>query len=232
MTYFYKMHYLFKLVFALFLLILWACGEVDSDTEATTPLTVIHDSFTDSRDGYLYGTVQVGTQIWMVENLRYLPQLNGVEFSTNLAKYYVFGYNGTDVSVARELEKYQAYGVLYNWVAASTACPVGWHLPTASDWDTLIQVLGGSQVAGRKLKAADGWKSIANGSDEINFSAMPSGFFHNGIFNSEFYYAYWWSAEQPGGNSSVVYYIHDQRDDFENTIQPKFNGYAVRCVQN
>ncbi|MBS0010414.1 MAG: hypothetical protein KFF49_03335, partial [Bacteroidales bacterium] len=51
--------------------------------------------------------------------------------------YYVYGYEGSNVSEAKATINYQTYGVLYNWPAALTACPDGWHLPTDAERPSL-----------------------------------------------------------------------------------------------
>lgn len=89
-------------------------------------------------DGYTYTTVEIGNQTWMAENLKYLPSVvaAGTESDTSPC-YYVYDYNGTDVSVAKATDNYKTYGVLYNWTAAQNACPPGWHLPTDTEWRNL-----------------------------------------------------------------------------------------------
>ncbi|MCF8358778.1 MAG: hypothetical protein K9H26_08480 [Prolixibacteraceae bacterium] len=85
----------------------------------------------DERDGNYYNTVKIGEQIWMAENLAYLPQINRPsEQSYTIPLYYVYEYEGTEVNEAKAIENYQIYGVLYNWQAAISACPSGWHLPS------------------------------------------------------------------------------------------------------
>lgn len=123
-----------------------------------TVLSMIEQSgFIDSRDGNLYRVIHVGTQYWLAENLRYLPNVNpaseGSEDSgqTNLSKYYVYGYDGNDVAAAKSEAAYETYGVLYNWNAAMNrssssssnpsgvqgVCPDGWHLPSDAEWTAL-----------------------------------------------------------------------------------------------
>jgi len=110
------------------------------------------DSLTDTRDGHIYNTVQIGTQCWMAKNLAYLPTVSpSSSASYTIPLYYVYDYQGTDVSAAKATTNYQTYGVLYNWVAAMAGeassnsvpsgvhgiCPVGWHLPSDEEWKIL-----------------------------------------------------------------------------------------------
>ncbi|MGI6410801.1 MAG: FISUMP domain-containing protein [Bacteroidales bacterium] len=83
----------------------------------------------DARDGNAYKTVKIGNQIWLAENLKYLPSVVGPGTeSESTPYYYVYGYNGTNVTDAKATSNYATYGVLYNWTAAMDACPDGWHL--------------------------------------------------------------------------------------------------------
>jgi len=100
----------------------WSCG----------------NSFMDARDSNIYPTVQIGTQCWMKKNLAYLPSVVGPGTGSETTPYYyVYNYNGTDVATAKSQTNYTTYGVLYNWSAALTACPSGWHLPTDAELNTL-----------------------------------------------------------------------------------------------
>ncbi|HLW09227.1 MAG TPA: SUMF1/EgtB/PvdO family nonheme iron enzyme, partial [Fermentimonas sp.] len=101
------------------------------------------NGFVDSRDGNVYPTVTIGNQVWMAENLKYLPQVVGPATASETAPYnYVYDYNGTDVEAAKATENYSDYGVLYNWQAATEACPTGWHLPSDDEWRELTDFIG------------------------------------------------------------------------------------------
>ncbi|MBK7522649.1 MAG: fibrobacter succinogenes major paralogous domain-containing protein [Saprospiraceae bacterium] len=49
------------------------------------------------------------------------------------------------------------FGKLYNWYAINDPrglAPQGWHIPNDEEWTTLETTLGGSSVAGGKMKEA------------------------------------------------------------------------------
>ena len=78
-------------------------------------------------------------------------------------------YNNSDDNAA-------VYGYLYNWWAVylfSLYPPKGLRVPTKADFDQLVATLGGSSVAGGKLKKEDRKSTRLNSSHEIP-SRMPS----------------------------------------------------------
>lgn len=116
-------------------------------------------TFTDSRDGHKYKWVKIGNQIWMAENLAYMPHVNPPKKQEN--GIWVYGYDGQDVAEAKATGNYQKYGCLYSWTTAMAIdekyltqpwkgdtvnhqgiCPSGWHLPTDTEWKELEMALG------------------------------------------------------------------------------------------
>lgn len=136
-------------------------------------------TFIDNRDNHIYQWVKIGKQIWMAENMAYLPQVDRYSsYSTDEERFYVYGYNGNKVPDARNTVYYQLYGVLYNRPAAEAVCPEGWHLPVDDDWITLTTFL--TPNAGRKMKSATGWEmdyygNDCNGDNSSGFNALPGG---------------------------------------------------------
>ena len=136
-----------------------------------------------SYQGYSYSTVQIGDQCWFAENCRYLPEVSALSSSSHTEpRYYVVGYEGTDVSAAMETDYYANLGVLYNWSAVLTEdiCPSGWHIPSGDEVNELAEYLGGAEVAGYALKSTSGWvgfdgETAGNGSNSSGFNALPSG---------------------------------------------------------
>jgi uncharacterized protein (TIGR02145 family) len=147
------------------------------------------ETFTDKRNGTVYKSVVIGTQTWMAENLK----VNLPYFS----KCYDDLESNCDI-----------YGRLYNWTAAGSVCPDGWHLPEAEEWLTLINYVedGDEGSNGRKLRTTSGWewsdpyyykyKGNPNGTDDFGFSALPGGmcFSRNGSekFDDIGYRTFWW----------------------------------------
>jgi len=213
----------------------WACG----------------DNFTDTRDNNVYTTVQIGNQCWMAKNLAYLPSVVGPETGSETTPYYyVNGYNGTNVSLAKAQANYATYGVLYNWAAAmsssasSTAnpsgvqgiCPVGWHLPSDAEWTELTDYLGGWQVAGGKLKNSGTtyWSSPNTGATNISgFTALPGGYRHYGYFDNICYVGSWWSATETYLIDNV--WFRNMLYDYSYVNKSGNNkelGYSVRCLRD
>lgn len=131
-------------------------------------------------EGNTYKTVQIGSQLWMAENLKTtkysngteIPLVTGQEWYTMTSQGYCW-YNNDYKNFGK------IYGALYNWAAIETGnlCPTGWHVPTDNDWNTLCKYLGGEKSAGGKLKESgtQHWKSPnAGATDSIAFSG-PSG---------------------------------------------------------
>ncbi|NLB64091.1 MAG: hypothetical protein GX801_08310 [Fibrobacter sp.] len=195
-------------------------------------IRVLVNMFTDYRDGTEYRYVTIGTQVWMAENLRYLPSLNGTDTSSIVSRYYVYGYRGTSIGEAKGTENYQTYGALYNWPAALTACPAGWHLPDFTEWDVLAGYVGGRGIAGRKLKAISGWYNNGNGIGQNGFAALPGGGFHGGSFYNMSYSGYWWSATEYDASNAYYRYMNCSSDGMSLGNRYKRRGRSVRCVKD
>jgi len=192
---------------------------------------IFTDTFTDIRDGKIYGKVEIGGKWWMAENLNYdIVNGNGS---------WCYGNNGYNC---------YTYGRLYTWNVAMAACPSGWHLPTRDEWDNLVATAGGWETAGKKLKSTSGWYRGGNGTDDFGFSALPGGA-HYGNLHSDgvirYYFeravsgGYWWTATEYNGTEYIgdpvyirhIYYDYDRvfHDDY---VDSKSHGFSVRCVED
>jgi len=209
------------------------------------------EAFIDSRDNSTYQAVQIGSQCWMSENLKYLPFVSVPANGSETVPYnYVYGYNGTNVSDAKSTSNFQNYGVLYNWASAMNGslssnsnpsgvqgiCPNGWHLPSNTEWIQLINFLGTDNVAGGKLKEVGfgHWNSPNTGAtNESGFTALPGGYRHtpgtfNSIGNDGFYYT---STESSSTNAIGKYIGHTFVNIYDNNGN-KGIGFNVRCIKD
>jgi uncharacterized protein (TIGR02145 family) len=191
-----------------------------------------------------YKTVKIGEQVWMAENLAYLPSVSQLQAgSETVPHYYVYDYDGTDTEAARQNPNYQTYGVLYNWTAALTACPEGWHLPSNDEWNELEMTLGmtpamidrtfwrGTNQA-EKLKNNSGWDREGNGTNEVGFCGLPGGVRYPDQFMGVGLGTYWWSSTEY--NSSIAWErsITFDRGAIWRNGGVKLAGFSVRCVKN
>lgn len=210
-------------------------------------------TFIDSRDGNEYNWVQIGDQVWMAENLAYLPSVNMVADGSEDAAgsyYYVYGYDGTNVADAKATDNYATYGVLYNWTAAmdgeasSTTnpsgiqgvCPAGWHLPSDAEWTELTDYLGGTSVAGGKLKetGTTHWASPNTGAtNETGFTALPGGDrYSSGTFSYIGSHGFWWSATEHGAVAAWDSDVNSADSYVRRNLYGKDVGFSVRCVRD
>lgn len=193
-------------------------------------------SFTDSRDGHTYKWVKIGKQVWMAENLAYLPLVSpSAAGSKNSLHYYVYGYEGTVVSEAKATNNYRTYGVLYNWQSAKNSCPIGWHLPEDAEWTELINYIGGESAAGGSLKDdGDSWTVPNTGANNSSgFSALPGGYRSSkGIFYFLGYRGYWWSSTGHNAAGAWVIVMRNSSGVLDRNNSNEENGFSVRCIRD
>jgi uncharacterized protein (TIGR02145 family) len=136
-------------------------------------------------DGNVYHTVTVGNQEWMVENLkvthfndgREIPLVADQNIWNDLPNikspgYCLYNNNEANKSI---------YGCLYNWYSIDNPLlvPSGWRVANNYDWQTLIDYLGGLDVAGGKMKdiGITYWKSPNDGAtNESGLTVLPAGY--------------------------------------------------------
>jgi len=204
-------------------------------------------SFTDPRNGTVYSYSNIGTQTWMTRNMDYLPSVSRSTMeSPTEALYYVYDYEGEDLTAAKASANYTTFGVLYNWTAALTACPAGWHLPGDAEWKTLELYLGMEQAdidtegarasgqVGDKMKSHTGWPEGGNGSNSSGFAALPGGFtFPSGGFGNSTHQAQFWSStENEDLSLSWTRRLNWSGVGIDRVASTRSRGYSVRCLKD
>ena len=194
--------------------------------------------FFDARDNHKYRWVKIGNQVWMAENLAYLPFLTDptvqAEKDSNI---YVRNYFGVNIEEARQTENYKTYGALYSWKMATELCPSGWHLPDTNEWNELVDFLGGKEIAGGKLKERGTFHWLEpnlGATDEVGFGALPSGSYIFGWkFSHEGRYFENWSRNEHSDLKASYYSISSDKGNVEfHAIINKFASTSVRCIKD
>jgi uncharacterized protein (TIGR02145 family) len=160
--------------------------------------------------------VQIGNQIWKNKNLAIDDGQGGIHTQT-------VNYGQGDV-----VEYY------YTWDAAVrvAASIPGWHLPTTAEWNTLATTVGGSSIAGTKLKSTYGWKNNGNGDGSYNFAIFPAGDWSPNSGPIDFSgFAYFWTSTETTGtaayNVNFFYGASMYSWDYN-----KEYGYSVRLIKD
>ena len=188
-------------------------------------------------EGNLYHYVTIGTQVWMVENLKTTKYRNGdaipnltANTSWNNATSGSFCYYNNDL-----LNK-DIYGVLYNWHAVSdnrNIAPSGWHIPSDAEFITLRTFVGGEGAAGAKLKETGftHWTSPNEGAtNESGYTALPGGFRNpDGTFANIGKSTYWYTSTL--GSIFGLYNTSTQMY-YGSGGNVKVAGYSIRCLRD
>lgn len=93
--------------------------------------------------------------------------------------------------------------------------------------------VGGTNVAGKKLKAISTLWTTNTGTDNYGFSALPSGMVFGGIsFTSAGTFGFWWTTKDYGSYYAYHRYISSNYDYTYSSNTSKISGMAVRCIQD
>jgi len=204
---------------------------------------VNYGSIFDARDGEVYRTIHIGTQIWMAQNLNYRNNVG----STDTAGL-CYGFS---------MDSCAKYGRLYTWgeaVGASThydtfslypsapvqgICPSGWHVPADSEWtkltDTTLSTYDSVQALSIVLASRSGWTNLsAIGTDSLGFRALPAGDGNwSGGFQGEGMDANFWTTADPDsqhaeGRTLILLSQNPSLVD----LWFKADGLSIRCLKN
>lgn len=244
-----KLKYTYTLLILTSVLFLFSCKKEKEEIKEKEFGTV-----TDS-DGNVYQTIKIGSQWWMMENLKTTKYRNGTYIkaigadnnawsTTTKGAYCVFDNNPDFVST---------YGYLYNGYAVNDSnqlAPEGWHIPTDYDWKVLEKELGLTETEvsnlgwrgsdeGDKLKveAPEKWTEVSPvwGSNESGFKALPGAC---RVFTGEIAdpgigaVAFWWSASSHESNELWYRSLDKKFSSIYRSHTYKNYGFSVRCVKD
>jgi uncharacterized protein (TIGR02145 family) len=220
------------------------------------PDSSLYSTFIDSRDSHLYISVKIGTQVWMEENLVFIPK-TGKVYQQSLTDKEIRIKTQGEAMPGRDYP----FGCLYDWDLANNdslgnrkdICPIGWHLPSDYEWKILEMFLGmtesevnnwGYRTTGQvseKLKSTSGWEDNNNGDNRSGFNALPAGCrYGNGKYEHFGDGAFFWSSAIGSEDKAIHRYISasPQQDKYSGGIfrytstSNKTSSYSVRCIRD
>ena len=191
-------------------------------------------------DGNSYNIITIGTQEWLLENLKTTRYQNGeaIAMVTDDNQWNSLS-TGAFCNYENDAGYGSTYGHLYNWYAvidSRNICPKGWHVPTDEEWDILTSFLGGDVVAAGKMKesTATFWVSPNVGAtNESGFTALPAGYRSvKGEFHSLGSYTFLWSSTGYGSETAWCRFFQNANDQIDRIDNYKAFGFSVRCVKD
>jgi uncharacterized protein (TIGR02145 family) len=217
-----------------------AYGQQQSLTTSTASIYINGNGVTDI-DGNKYRTVIIGNNEWMAENLQVTKYNDGaIILNGNALSDGQWADLGT--SACTDYNKVVAnssqYGKLYNWYAVNdprNICPIGWHIATDAEWTILVNIAGGTDLAGGRLKESgtSNWNSPNIGAtDELSFKVLPAGFRNRSGYFLLGSVSMFWSSSETGQQSFWRYEIQSVTTKVLRVSSLPEEGYSVRCIKN
>lgn len=194
-------------------------------------------------EGNNYKTIPIGPFVWMAQNLKTTKFSDGTDIP-NLkenSQWEISSTPGFCWFDNNDTVYADFYGAYYNWFAVSTGklCPDGWHVPSDSEWQLLVDYLGGERKAGSGLKEEGSNNWILPNKDATNnsgFTGLPVGLRNtNGAFSGQGSFGVWWSATETSPSflgAAWCRMIHGDTAVVSRKEIYKKDGFTVRCVKN
>jgi len=196
------------------------------------------DTITTACDAFTEGSGEICDQVWSMENADVGIMIDSSKDQRNnsINEYYCY---------ANDENNCDDYGGMYQWnemMKYSTVegsrgiCPAGYHIPSESEWQRLINNLGGISVAGSKLKEAgtSHWQTPNDATNESYFTALPGGYRSSeGLFSSiRRSVCYWTSTDN--GNQDYAFYrsLYYNNSEVPRTFGSKSTACYVRCIKD
>jgi uncharacterized protein (TIGR02145 family) len=116
--------------------------------------------------------------------------------------------------------------------------PQGWHVPSDAEWTTLETALGGSSVAGGKMKEAGtvNWATASAAADNSSgFAGLPGGYRgtgNNGVFTEVGNVGVCWSATENGMTTALHRNLFSNSDGLARYTSNKHLGFSIRCLRD
>ena len=202
----------------------------DFDAAKVCPLNG-RGTFTDDRDGQVYKYTTIGNQVWMAENLKY-----DAEYSVCLDEYVTSNkekINGFCEKYGRyySLQKNGMYDGLLNDSLIKSVCPLGWHVPSLSEWMVMLSSIGWDDAykSSDRLRIEKDWPHYHVGTNDCLFSAYPAGAYFNDQYGVDYFdwdAIFWTSTVDSLGNIKTIKIANDV------VVFNNLPKMSIRCVKD
>jgi uncharacterized protein (TIGR02145 family) len=215
---------------------------------ADSSLTKLDSNVVRDVDGNIYKTIKIGDKIWMQENLKVTHYRNGDPIpNITDSTLWMNTKKGAYCNYNNDTNYVHIYGRLYNWYAVNdprNICPVGWHVPSDSDYSQLDGLYGGTTLSGMALKESGlaHWKKPNPDATNLSgFTALPGGGRgdegFNGFNRIGFYAFFWNKNEYIGDTFHEKNYAHEcslssGASYFNQDWGCENRGMSVRCIKD
>jgi uncharacterized protein (TIGR02145 family) len=246
----------FVMVLCISFLFLMSCKKSDSSSNNTSSGPTVTDV-----DGNVYHTITIGTQTWMVENLKVKHYRNGDPImvakdapvfapDTNAPDTtgYIYAYNN-DAGNAT------VYGYLYNWYAIKdgrNVAPIGWHVPSDGEFEALVDKLGGNYLllpngdttVGGEMKETGtahwgvlGLPASNVGATNISgWTGLPGGLLYEGTFDDLRGSGVWWTTTTISGpnplDEAYILVLTNYNKNADRAQSFKASACSIRCLND
>jgi uncharacterized protein (TIGR02145 family) len=192
--------------------------------ETVTTFTTCGQNLTDIRDGKTYPTIQIGLQCWMAANLDYGTKISGNTAQRDNCIPEKYCYN--DLAADCGLQTYYQWDEIINYdqtVSNQGLCPPAWHIPTETEWNTLMSNYISNGFAGNPLKY----------SGYSGFNAILTGARHQNVQSDYQNFAtFFWSSNPDGLNKAFAHGMNNPDPSVSLYPSLRSNAFSVRCLKD
>ena len=183
-------------------------------------------------DGNVYGTVRIGFNCWMKENMKATHYADGTVIPN------IRAYKGEN-EYADSARNAQIFGLLYTWDAAVNntvaadpdekvqgICPDGWCVPNAAQFEKMLG------IDMKTLRTADYWLTL-DGTNTTDFSMLPAGRYNDAHNRCEYLLgnAFFWTSTPYSETEVRTFEADCHCYKWQEVLNPKTAGLSVRCVE-
>ncbi len=186
-----------------------ACSDTSShEEELNRPTTTVMNSITDSRDGRTYTTTQIGTQVWLAENLQYKAEPS-----------WCYDDDTTNCEIL---------GRLYD-SGTENLCPEKFHIPSEREWQDLIDYVAAVEPDIEPARSLQGYGLTwhVSGNNAFSFGIPGAGYRSvDGSYRDKMLNAYL-ATSKAGCYQAFIsnYHLNFLCDD-------SIAGASVRCLKD